>query len=454
MATQQRALNKKLSLIFRQRGLTLRPDAMQPLYDILQDDEAWEETLKALVLEVKTHGPKNGHIDASAVKGAVDKLRVRTTQKAKLSLEVIDAFSMQPLRFDTQRRALVAEAQPTSLHAGAPSKSSMYAVRLAMIEQRTRRHTMFKPPVLTHSVQPRQHIEITSIDALLGRSGSRVVLGMLAELEEGVFHLEDGYSSIPVDLSEAAHTHGLFTRYSIVLAEGDVLPSGVFKVRTLGMPPPEPRLKSIDSLGNLDPLRSGDGATSPSSVLDGASASRDDAPSALASVNTMVVMLSDVWLDDPNVLRRLAELFRGYEQVGASPVGSGRTSTPLAAFMVFVLCGNFASPSLAAATALPSQLRACFRSLSQILQKTPLLARHAHFVLVPGPDDPCVGAPDVLPRAGLPRSLCPDLLDGISHCELTTSPARLVINGQVVVVSLDRIIDPEPRLPSPSLARP
>ena len=32
-ATQQRVLNKKLSQIFRMRGLQVRPDAMQPLYD-------------------------------------------------------------------------------------------------------------------------------------------------------------------------------------------------------------------------------------------------------------------------------------------------------------------------------------------------------------------------------------------------------------------------------------
>ena len=45
----QRGLNKKLSQIFRMRGLSVRPDAMQPLYDCLENDENWEATLQALL---------------------------------------------------------------------------------------------------------------------------------------------------------------------------------------------------------------------------------------------------------------------------------------------------------------------------------------------------------------------------------------------------------------------
>ena len=42
-AAERRALNKRLSQIFRMRGLALRPDAMQPLYDLLHNDEdGWE----------------------------------------------------------------------------------------------------------------------------------------------------------------------------------------------------------------------------------------------------------------------------------------------------------------------------------------------------------------------------------------------------------------------------
>ena len=111
---------------------------------------------------------------------------------------------MPAVRFDKQRRLLVPESAPPTLHAPASAKSSMLALRLAMVEQRVRRHDIFRPPVLQNGVAPKEHLEITGIDALLGRTGVHVVLGMLSEVESGCFALEDVHSSIPNDLSDAA----------------------------------------------------------------------------------------------------------------------------------------------------------------------------------------------------------------------------------------------------------
>lgn len=356
-ASMDRQRAKKMSQIFRMHGLSLRPDAMKALSDATRGDDNWEHTLQVLIMEVVPL-VKGGHVDAAMVNGAHRKLRARNTQRPTLSLEVINAFSMPALRFDTQRHALVADNNPISLHAAAPSKSAMYTLRMSMIEERTRRHDMFKPPVLSRGVVQKEYIAITSIDALLGRSGTHVVLGFLAELEEGVFHLEDGHATIPIDLSEAAVASGLFTRHSIVLAEGEVLPSGVFQVRQLGLPPAEPRARSLEALGNLDPLRpSGSSSSSPSSVMAAmADTSRAEDASGVATENAMLVVLSDVWLDDTDVIKQLATMLHGYEQVGAQLMGSGRNAVPLASFFTFVLCGNFSSPKLAASAAHGSQV--------------------------------------------------------------------------------------------------
>ena len=168
----------------------------------------------------------------------------------------------------------------------------------------------------------------------------------------------------------------------------------------------------IEALAGVDPLHK-KLSTSPTSVMSGsvqaAPGARGSAEvSAVAKENAMLVVLSDVWLDDPNVLRQLAELFKGYEGVGAQQIGSGRAATPLASFFTFVLCGNFTSGGLSGSgTAAPptgSDLRQGFHDLAVLLQRTPILAEHAHFVLVPGPADPSIGTPDVLPRA--PLSSC------------------------------------------------
>jgi DNA polymerase epsilon subunit 2 len=49
--------------------------------------------------------------------------------------------------------------------------------------------------------------------------------------EEGRYALEDLSARLPVDLSEAEQTLGLFTQNCIVVAEGELQQDGVFKVR-------------------------------------------------------------------------------------------------------------------------------------------------------------------------------------------------------------------------------
>ena len=53
MVNQQRVLNKKLANLFRMRGMTARPDAMDALFAVLKDDEQWEETLQTLLGELQ-----------------------------------------------------------------------------------------------------------------------------------------------------------------------------------------------------------------------------------------------------------------------------------------------------------------------------------------------------------------------------------------------------------------
>ena len=53
MVNQQRLLNKKLSQMFRMRGMSVRPDAMDTLYSVLKEDEEWEETIQTLLGELQ-----------------------------------------------------------------------------------------------------------------------------------------------------------------------------------------------------------------------------------------------------------------------------------------------------------------------------------------------------------------------------------------------------------------
>lgn len=420
-SNQTRALNKKLSQIFRMRGLSVRPDAMQVLYDKLESDENWEATLQSLLAELQQQKLENGHVDSAAVQAALSAVSSRQAEHAGLGLEVVDAFGMPGLRYDAARKAFTASGVPPSMYADAEAKTTMFRLRLSLVEQRLRRNAMFKAPVLAHGVEHKAHLQLTSIDALLGRSGVRVILGMVSELEEGRFFLEDTNAAIELDLSAAACTAGLFTRQAVVLAEGEVQPDGRFRVSQLGLPPPESRALTLESLGPLDPLR-------PS----GAPAEPNVSEAALA--NAMLVVLSDVHLDQPATLEKLSVLFGGYESVGAQTVRCGRQTKPLASFFTFVLCGNFTSPALTAGTVRRSTLTALFGELGAIVGRCKTLSQHAQFVLVPGPADATVTSNEVLPRGHVPESMCAELRKRVANVELTSSPARLRLCGQTVVV--------------------
>ena len=103
-----------------------------------------------------------------------------------------------------------------------------------------------------HANSPPAKNQIIPISSLLGRSRSNteeeanqtvVLLGMLSQITENEWYLEDPSGHITVDLSGAARTTGMFTESCIVLAEGTYV-DGMFRARMLGQPPQE---KSIET---------------------------------------------------------------------------------------------------------------------------------------------------------------------------------------------------------------
>ena len=360
-----------------------------------------------------------GSVDAAAVESALSSLSAQDSASLRLPLRVVDAFAMQPLRYDAVRKHLIPQPGRGALHAGAKDRCTMLSLRLALIEARVRRHEAFKPPALGQgSLSGREHtnIELTAIDALLGRKGTRNVLGVLTEGDEGEYMLEDAHASIPLDLSTAMTLSGIFTQTSVVICEGEMTPGGVFKVNTLGLPPVEPRATSIRALEH-DPLESEGEGIRPG---EGAASLRGAEPPAAAKKNAQLIVLSDVWLDRPSTLDKLRMLFAGYEHVGQPAVGRARNSPPIAAFFTFVLCGNFSSPSLADANGGggvgSAAYRELFRTLARLIGEFETLRTHAHFILVPGPGDACLGSADVLPRAPLPNAFIAPLRETIANC--------------------------------------
>lgn len=194
-----------------------------------------------------------------------------------------------------------ASEEGRSVHGPAASKIAMFRERYTMVQQRVLRNAMFAPPVLGTS--KREYFEITALESLLGTSGTKYVLAMLVQPEEGSWALEDLTSRVPVDLSEAKITSGMFTETAIVLAQGE-LRGGVFHVVMMGFPPTEKRAESLDAMGTVDPL----GVVKTPQEMLKVKELEDEATDA------MFIVLSDVHLDNPKVVDKLRVLFEGFAE--------------------------------------------------------------------------------------------------------------------------------------------
>lgn len=147
----------------------------------------------------------------------------------------------------------------------------------------------------------------------------------------------------------------------------------VLHAQVLAFPPPETRAESLIALGDVDPFG-----------LEISKQQREQIQELEAEeTNSAFILLSDVHLDDPQVLSKLDQLFQGYEPL----------VPPL-----FILMGNFTSRAVGegADSYTMQDLKEYFDALADIISKYQQLALYSTFVFIPGPRDP--GFPNVLPR--------------------------------------------------------
>lgn len=129
-------------------------------------------------------------------------------------------------------------------------------------------------------------------------------MGVISQLEDGHFYLEDLTASVEIDLSKAKVTTGFLSENTIVVAEGEMLVNGIYQVITCGFPPLEERDKSLKSLAQHDFF--GGGTLTKEETLRLAELEK-------RSLNDMFVILSDIWVDSEE--RRLWESWRPFLMV-------------------------------------------------------------------------------------------------------------------------------------------
>ncbi|KAE9015715.1 hypothetical protein PR002_g13853 [Phytophthora rubi] len=373
--------SKRILRACKLQGLSLHADALRRLTEELTNEASLqlEDVIYAIKNNIDRSKMTTSVVTLEALESALDTLLAVSAENDYEQIQVFGAFDTPRLHFNTHNNSYELKADAhRRLHAGPESRIQLLRDRFTSVDLRVKRNRLFAPPSAAMA-NTTEYMELSRIESLLGVSGVRRVIGMLGQDERKRFYLEDLTSRIIVDLTNAAYTDGLFTINCVVLVEGEII-DDVLHVQSMGFPPPETKEASLAVLGGIDPLG-----------VEVSAQQREQIRELEASDHhATFIVLSDVHLDDPQVMSKLDELFQGLESVQPT---------------LFILMGDFMSTSIGGGAGSNSlqDLREYLEELGNLILKYPGIAENSRFVLVPGPNDP--GSSRAFPRHPLP-DLC------------------------------------------------
>ncbi|KAF3438371.1 hypothetical protein FNV43_RR21133 [Rhamnella rubrinervis] len=382
---------KKVQRKCKIRGYTLKVDALDEILSFVArfNDADSDEAIDLLLDQLEQQSLKSTIIDKDAVRGVVTLLleaeaavdegsdgAVTTTASA---LRVIDAFLVPKFRYDPIKKLFYEHTGSLPIHGDASAKAALYRDRLLLLFQRLSRDQHFSKPAFSSEMSHFGSCEISPIQSLVGQMGRRWVMGLISQLEDG-----------------------FFTENTIVVAEGEMLLEGIFQVITCGFPPLEDREKSLKLLAGHDFF--GGGLLTKEETLRLADLEKK-------AVNDMFVIISDVWLDNEEIMGKLASILDVFENEEVVP-------------SLFVFMGNFVPTP---ATFLFTR----FQVSGQMIGNHPRLKEHSRFLFIPGPDD--AGPSTVLPRCALPKYFTEELQNHVPNAIFSSNPCRIKFYTQEIV---------------------
>lgn len=121
-----------------------------------------------------------------------------------------------------------------------------------MLWQRTCRHELFAASIPGITIEVKK-FQLRKIETLLASSNVNevVVLGLLSQLKENKYHIEDPTGAVPIDLTGVQFHSGFFCEGCFVLVEGN-FNDGVLKASGMGFPPIEEASSSRAYFGSLN----------------------------------------------------------------------------------------------------------------------------------------------------------------------------------------------------------
>ncbi|XP_040598944.1 DNA polymerase epsilon subunit 2 isoform X3 [Mesocricetus auratus] len=334
-----------------------------------------EETLEKIIDAVEKQPLSSNMIERSVVEAAVQECSQSVDETIEHIFNIIGAFDIPHFVYNSERKkflplSMTDQAAPT-LFGTARDKAELYRERYTILHQRTHRHELFTPPVIgSHPEESGSKFQLKTIETLLGSTtkvGDVIVLGMITQLKEVGLKIKC-FMSMPLGF------HPL----------SPLVPQG----------PSNASVKTSAKLRQLE----------------------DEHKDA------MFVFVSDVWLDQVQVLEKLHVMFSGYSP--APPT-------------CFILCGNFSSAPYGKNQV--QALKDSLKSLADIICEYPSIHQSSRFVFVPGPEDPGFGS--ILPRPPLAESITQEFRQRVPFSVFTTNPCRIQYCTQEIIIFREDLVN-------------
>lgn len=423
---------------FKQRGFVVQVGALEKLYAVFDNQYEGDFTNfleRAMELLSGPDGSDNGIFTKQLAVSIGERIKRDTERREgikRASVDIISTLNVprwRPHAVSTMQTGATGRRIETPekaiINAPAKSKGEMFRARYELILSKTLRNPKFKPPVAgsfsLSSTSPYYHL--TGIESLSGRKGDQLVLGLLTQLEEGSWYLEDLNGTIKADLSEACITSGMHTEGSFVIAQGQIIEhrdeEPLFKVHAMGTPPHESRDDSIIALGRNANLFGGEFDMNEVNNL---------VRIEEQSLDTTFLFFSDVALDNSRVLAGLRHIWKGFLEDGVLP-------------SVIILMGSFLSHPFGQKPNDVSTLCDKFGELGYMIKNEfGQLIEETTFVIIPGVNDP--GPGNVLPRPPLPKMITRQFVEavGSESVHFATNPCRIRFITQEIVILRDDLM--------------
>ena len=164
-----------------------------------------EETLTKIVEELLNQNLETSNIQKEHIDRAIRQLsRPESALKdTETVLNVINAYDIPKMQYDIGRKKFLVHKVDKDFYPDAIHRTQVFKDRLDLLYYRTLRHELFTPSKFGQTDEGK--LELVPVEYLLSeaKTDDVYVIGLLSQLTEGQFYLEDSNGTVKLDLKKA-----------------------------------------------------------------------------------------------------------------------------------------------------------------------------------------------------------------------------------------------------------